>query len=73
MMRIYVKVKPNASSNEIKKLSKEELEVRLTASPEKGKANAALVNLLAKYFEVSKSSVKIVGGKSSRNKMVDIE
>ena len=37
-----------------------------------GKANDAVIAILADYFEVSKSKVKIVGGLKSRNKIIEI-
>lgn len=71
-MRIYAKVIPRAGKNEVEKISDSEYKVRVTAVPERGKANEAVVELLAKYFEVPKSSVSIVGGKSTRTKIIDI-
>jgi len=47
--------------------------VKVTAVPEKGKANEAVIELLADYFDVPKSSINIVGGKSTRMKMIDIQ
>jgi uncharacterized protein len=44
----------------------------LTAPPVDGKANEMLINMLAEYFNVSKSSIEIVGGKSAKIKIVDI-
>lgn len=71
-MRIYVKVKPNSGRNEIREISSGEFEAKVTAVPEKGRANEALIKLLAKHFGVSQSQVEIVGGKTARKKMVDI-
>ncbi len=71
-MRIYIKVSPRTSKNEVVKISEGEYRVRLTAAPVDGKANEALIELLAKHFKVSKSMVRIVGGKTARIKMVDI-
>jgi len=71
-MRIYIQVIPKASKNEITKISEGEYKAHLTAPPAEGQANRQLVSLLADYFDVSKSSVMIVGGKSARKKMVDI-
>lgn len=71
-MRIYVKVSPRSSKNEIVKVSDGEYKVKLTAAPVDGQANEALIKLLAKFFGVSKSSVAIVGGKTAKIKMVDI-
>ncbi|MCX6762658.1 MAG: DUF167 domain-containing protein [Candidatus Moranbacteria bacterium] len=55
------------------KISEGEYKVKVTAPPEKGKANVSVVELLADYFGVSKSSVNIVGGKSTRMKIIDIQ
>lgn len=70
-MKIQVKTIPNA-----KKESVEEKDgayvVRVKAAPEKGKANEAVVKLLAKHFNVAKSQVKILRGLASRQKIVKI-
>ena len=71
-MRIYIKVIPRSSQNKIEKLSEGEYRVHLTAPPVEGKANEALVKLLAEHFGVAKSAIEIVGGKSSSRKMVDV-
>ena len=72
-MRIYVKVTPRAGKNEVLKISEGEYKVKVTAPPEKGKANEKVVELLAYYFAVPKSSLHIVAGKSARIKIIDIE
>lgn len=72
-MRIYVKAVPRAGRNEVEKISESEYRVRVTAAPEKGRANEKVVELLAYYFSVPKGSVVIVAGKSSRTKIVDID
>jgi len=71
-MRIYLKVIPRSSRNLVEKISEGEYRVHLTAPPVDGKANEALVKLLAEYFDVAKSAIEIVGGKSSSRKMVDV-
>lgn len=72
-MRIYIKVIPRSSKNEITKISQGEYRAKITAPPVDGEANAMLIKILADYFEVSKGQVEIVGGKSARIKIVDIE
>ena len=72
-MRIYVRVTPRAGKNEVLKISDGEYKVKVTAPPEKGKANEAVVNLLADYFGVPKSSISIIGGKSTKTKIIDID
>ena len=63
---------PKSSRKEVIKISEGEYKIRLTAAPEKGAANLMLIAMLAEYFGVSKSRVKIVGGRTAREKIVDI-
>lgn len=48
------------------------LQARVTAAPERGKANAALLALLAKAWRVPKSSLEIVSGTTERRKRVAV-
>jgi uncharacterized protein (TIGR00251 family) len=65
-------VTPRAGKNEITKISEGEYKVKVTAPPEKGKANEKVIELLAYHLAVPKSSVKIVAGKTARIKLIDI-
>lgn len=47
--------------------------VRVTAAPEKGKANAAVIALLAKALGVPKSALRLTAGETDRNKTILIE
>ncbi len=49
------------------------LRVRVTAPPEEGRANDAVVALLAKALGVPKSRVRILRGHTARNKVVSVE
>lgn len=49
------------------------LKARVTAVPEKGKANKALLKLLSKEWGLSQSRLRIVAGEKDRNKTVLIE
>lgn len=71
-MRIYVKVNPRSSRNEVIKNSEGEYKVRLTAPPVDGEANVMLIKILAEHFDVPKSSLSIIGGKSVKTKIVEI-
>ena len=71
-MRIYVKVIPRSSRNEVVRLAEGEYKVKLTAPPVDGEANKMLIDVLAEYFHVSKSSLKIIGGKSAKVKIINI-
>ena len=71
-MRIYVKVSPRSSKNEIIKISEVEYKVKLTAAPVDNKANDMLIRMLAEYLNLPKSSLKIIGGKSAKIKIIEI-
>jgi uncharacterized protein (TIGR00251 family) len=71
-MRIYVKVIPRSSLNKVEKLGEGDYKVKLTAPPVDGKANDMLIKVLAEYFDVSKSSIIIAGGKTTHTKIIDV-
>ncbi|MFZ2975435.1 MAG: DUF167 domain-containing protein [Candidatus Moraniibacteriota bacterium] len=71
-MRIYVKVIPRSSQNKVEKISEGEYKVKLTAPPVDGEANKMLIEILAEHFDVPKSLVLIIGGKSTQKKLVEI-
>ena len=68
-----MKVVPKSSRNEIVGLQPDgSLKVKVTAAPEKGKANAAICAFLADEFGVPKRNVEIVRGETSSVKHVKI-
>ncbi len=71
-MTIAVKVIPRSSKNELKQLADGSYKAKLTAAPVDGKANDALIELLAEHFDVPKSKIKIVRGLTSKNKVIKI-
>lgn len=66
-----VQVKPQRAKNQVEP-TETGLLVQLRATPEDGKANVALICVLAEHFGVRKSDVRIVSGHSSRTKLVEI-
>ena len=48
------------------------LKVAVRAAPEKGKANAEIEEVLAKFFSVAKNQVEVIAGQTSRNKRVRV-
>lgn len=72
-IRIRVKVIPRARTNQISGFMEDgSLKVRLTAPPVDGKANQALIDLLADTLDLPKSNISILSGSHSRNKTVGI-
>ncbi|MDO8443863.1 MAG: DUF167 domain-containing protein [Candidatus Azambacteria bacterium] len=72
-MKIFVKVKPNSKEESIKKLSETNFEICVKEPPSKGKANVAVIKALANRFGVPLSSVNIIIGHTSRQKIVEIK
>lgn len=73
----WVRATPKASSNRIKAERLEDgsmlLRVYVTAVPESGKANHAVIKLLAKALGVPKSALAIQRGETDRNKLIKID
>ena len=76
-IRFEVRLTPNAGRNEVAGVGEDAdgkpyLKVRVTAIPEKGKANKALIALLSKALRVPKGAISIASGETSRVKTVEI-
>lgn len=73
MARISVRLTPRGGRDAIDGWDGDVLRVRVSAAPVDGKANDALLRLLAKALGVSPSHVALVSGASSRVKVVEID
>lgn len=71
ILRVYVQ--PKARRAQIIGLHADRLKLAVTEPPDKGKANAAVVELIAETFKVSQSRVSLVRGDTSRQKDVAIQ
>ena len=65
---LHVRVQPKARANAIRGWLGEALRVSVTAAPEDGKANRAVIELLADTLAVPRSSITLVRGAASRDK-----
>jgi len=65
---LHVHVQPKARANAVKGWHGAALRVSVTAAPEDGKANRAVIGLLAETFDVAPSSINLVRGATSRDK-----
>ncbi|MBN2462126.1 MAG: DUF167 domain-containing protein [Dehalococcoidia bacterium] len=70
-MKIKVKVIPNSKTEEVVREGSGFL-VRVKESAREGKANRAVVKLLADHFKVSRGSVVILSGFKNRNKVIEV-
>ena len=77
-MHLIVHLIPKASHNKIEGWAldgegRKVLRVKVTAVPEDGKANEALLKLLSKTLHVPKSRISFLRGETSRVKYMEIE
>ena len=70
---IRVKVQPKASRSEILGFIGDVLRVKVAAPPDRGKANAVLLELLATTFGVPKSRITLLRGHASRDKLIEVD
>ena len=69
---LTVHVQPGARKTEIIGPHGDALKIRLAAPPVDGKANTALIEFIAKRLDVPKSSICLIGGQTSRRKLLEI-
>mgnify|MGYP001777894926 CR=1 FL=1 len=67
-----LRVIPRARRNQIIVADDGTLRVYTTAAPTDGAANDAVIKMLARHFDVPKSSIKIIRGAQSRDKVVQL-
>jgi len=70
-MKIQVKVKPSSKTEEVSQEGHSFI-VKIKEPPKEGKANQAVVKLLAEHFGIPQSRVRILSGFRSRNKVVEV-
>ncbi len=71
-MKIFVKVKPNSKTDIVERINDNQIDVSVKEPPVQGRANQAVIRVLAKYFNVIPGRIKILSGWSSRNKIIEI-
>ncbi|HEU4726061.1 MAG TPA: DUF167 domain-containing protein [Candidatus Eisenbacteria bacterium] len=75
-MRIQVHVTPKSRVNAVEATrggGPSRIRVRVTAAPEDGKANDAVIALLAERLGLPRRAVRVAGGATSRVKWIEIE
>jgi len=70
-MKIQVKVKPSSKTEELSQKG-DTFIVKVKEPPKEGKANQAVIKLLAEHFGVPQSQVRILSGFRSRNKVIEV-
>jgi len=70
---LRIHLTPRSARDEVLGLEGDVLRARVTAPPAEGRANEALLRLLAEALGVPKSTLRIVHGQRSREKLVSVE
>jgi len=71
-MKIFVKAKPNAKEEFIKKIDEAHFVAAVKEPPIDGRANAAIIKVLADHLGVAPSRIRLSIGFSSKQKVFEI-
>lgn len=72
-MKIFVKAKPKSKENKVEKIDDQHFMVSVKEPPMDNKANLAIIELLSEYFNVSISNVRLISGRTTKNKVFEIK
>lgn len=72
-LRLAVKIIPGATQEQVVGMLGGALKIRVRAQPERGKANAAVIVILAKFLGLPEAALSICSGHTSANKVVEIQ
>ena len=70
-MKIQVKVKPGSKTEELSREG-DSFIVKVKEPPKEGRANQAVIKLLAQHFGVPQSQVRIISGFRNKNKVIEV-
>lgn len=71
-MKLFITAKTRAREAHIEELDPIHLVVSVKEPPVDGKANAAILRLLAKHFGIPQSSMRIIIGLQSKEKVIEV-
>ncbi|NCN03595.1 MAG: DUF167 domain-containing protein [Candidatus Pacebacteria bacterium] len=72
MKRINITVNSNAKNNSVISLGDDNYKINVTTTPESGKANKKVIELLADFLKIKKSQITISKGHKNKNKVIEI-
>lgn len=70
-MYISVSVIPKAKQTKVVELAENTYKMWISVAPEKGKANAEVISVLADYLGCKKNQLRIISGQTSRDKVLE--
>jgi uncharacterized protein len=73
-VRFQIYVTPKSRANEITvSRAERSVRIRVTAAPENGRANQAVLDLLRERLGVPRDQVRVAGGTTSRRKWIEVD
>ena len=70
--RLRIRVSPGARKTELVGRQGEAWKIRVAAPPERGRANDAVLKLLAERLRIPPAEISVVAGRSARDKVVEL-
>lgn len=71
-MKVSVTVHPNSKTVKVERNENDQLHIFIKEAPIEGRANEATIKILSKMYDVPKSSINLLRGVKSRNKIFEI-
>lgn len=72
-LRLRIKVIPRAATDEVVGWAGETLRIRVCAPPERGKANAAVLEILSSALGLPPTRLRLVAGAGSERKIIKVD
>lgn len=72
-MKIFITAKTNAREDKVEEIDSTHFKISTKELPINGRANLAIIELIADYFDIPKTSISIVSGYSGKNKVFEVE
>ncbi len=69
-MKLFITAKPNSKENRVEMIDKTHYRVRVKAPPDEGRANKAILLVLAEHLDCPKSRLTILRGHKSKTKII---
>ena len=72
-VKINVQAKPSAKEETIEKLDDTHFVISVTEPPIQGRANRAIIALIANYFNIKSYQVQLISGATSKQKVFEVQ
>ncbi|PIR44151.1 hypothetical protein COV23_01395 [Candidatus Wolfebacteria bacterium CG10_big_fil_rev_8_21_14_0_10_31_9] len=71
-MKLFIKAKPNSKRSRVEKVSDNTYIVEVKEHPVDGKANKAIIKVMAEFLDIAPSKIKLTHGLTAKQKILEI-